>query len=67
MRLFHTQGITILSREIKRSEQEAIDTGDGIDIAIWNYPRWTQLVMGLDSKIPGTMNFSRKILIRSWI
>jgi molybdopterin/thiamine biosynthesis adenylyltransferase len=59
MRLFHTQGYHDFVSEIRWSEQEAIDTGDGIDIATLELSKMDQLVMGL-IRDPGTMEFFRK-------
>jgi hypothetical protein len=59
MRLFHTQGYQDFVNEIRWSEQEAIDTGDGIDIATLELTKMDQLAMGL-IRDPGTMEFFRK-------
>jgi tRNA A37 threonylcarbamoyladenosine dehydratase len=59
MRLFHEQGYRDFVSEIRWSEQEAIDTGDGIDIATLELTKTDQLVMGL-IRDPGTMEFFRK-------
>jgi len=40
MRIISYSGVSRFVSEIRWSEQEAIDTGDGIDIAYLNYPRW---------------------------
>jgi len=59
MRLFHEQGYRDFVSEIRWSEQEAIDTGDGIDMATLELTKTDQLVMGL-IRDPGTMEFFRK-------
>jgi tRNA A37 threonylcarbamoyladenosine dehydratase len=59
MRLFHTQGYHDFVNEIRWTEQEAIDTGDGIDIATLELTKMDELVMGL-IRDPGTMEFFRK-------
>ena len=59
MRFFHTLGYQDFVNEIRWSEKEAIETGDGIDIATLELSQSDQLVMGL-IRDSGTMEFFRK-------
>lgn len=59
MRLFNTQGYHDFVNEIRWTAQEAITSGDGIDIATLELTKMDQLVMGL-IRDPGTMQFFRK-------
>lgn len=59
IRLFHSQGYKDFVSEVRWSEQEAIDTKDGIDIATLELSKTDQMVMGL-IRDPGTMELFRK-------
>ena len=59
IRLFHSQGYKDFVSEVRWSEQEAIDTKDGIDIATLELSKTDKVVMGL-IRDPGTIELFRK-------
>jgi len=62
MRLFHQQGLTDFIQEIRWSDKDARESGDGIDIATLELSGAEKAAMGL-LKDPRTVSFFRKFLL----
>ncbi|SDD16455.1 ThiF family protein [Algoriphagus faecimaris] len=62
MRLFHEQGLKDFIGEVRWTEKEAKETGDGIDIATLELSGTERAAMGL-LKDPRTVRFFRKFLM----